>query len=406
MKILVVGSGGREHALAWALARTGGNTVLVSPGNPGTAAFAQNVSTPADPLQVAVEHCVDLVVVGPEAPLAAGLGDRLRAAGIPCFGPGARCAALESSKWFAKEIMVAAGVPTASGAMFDNTDDALAFMGGKPLDWVLKADGLAAGKGVVLPVTLREAREALDSLLSNPPGRVVVEERLSGPEVSVMAVCSGTGAVILPPSRDHKRIGEGDTGPNTGGMGAVCPPCGLPEDFSSLMKRTVFNPVLRELDRRGLDYRGVLYAGMILTSGGPRVLEFNVRFGDPETQAVLPLLGGDLAELFAAAALGRKLPEPIVLPGASAVVILASAGYPGEYQKGAVIKGLDDVGDAMVFHAGTVRSGRELVTSGGRVLGVAASGKDLGEALKKAYVAVDSIRFDGMTFRRDIGRVP
>jgi phosphoribosylamine--glycine ligase len=406
LKVLVVGSGGREHALAWALARTGGNSVLVSPGNPGTAAFAQNVSTPADPLQVAVEHCVDLVVVGPEAPLAAGLGDRLRAAGIPCFGPGARCAALESSKWFAKEIMVAAGVPTASGGIFDNTDDALAFMGGKPLDWVLKADGLAAGKGVVLPDTLREAREALDSLLSNPPGRVVVEERLSGPEVSVMAVCSGTGAVILPPSRDHKRIGEGDTGPNTGGMGAVCPPCRLPEDFSSLMKRTVFNPVLRELDRRGLDYRGVLYAGMMLTSGGPRVLEFNVRFGDPETQAVLPLLGGDLAELFTAAALGRKLPEPMVLPGASAVVILASAGYPGEYQKGAVIKGLDDVGDAMVFHAGTVRSGRELVTSGGRVLGVAASGKDLGEALKKAYGAVDSIRFDGMTFRRDIGRVP
>jgi phosphoribosylamine--glycine ligase len=406
LKVLVVGSGGREHALAWALARTGGNTVLVSPGNPGTAAFAQNVSTPADPLQVAVEHCVDLVVVGPEAPLAAGLGDRLRAAGIPCFGPGARCAALESSKWFAKEIMVAAGVPTASGEMFGNTEDALAFMGGKPLDWVIKADGLAAGKGVVLPDTLREAREALDSLLSNPPGRVVVEERLSGPEVSVMAVCSGTRAVILPPSRDHKRIGEGDTGPNTGGMGAVCPPCGLPEDFSSLMERTVFKPVLRELDRRGLDYRGVLYAGMILTSGGPRVLEFNVRFGDPETQAVLPLLGGDLAELFTAVALGRKLPEPIVLPGASAVVILASAGYPGEYQKGAVITGLDDVGDAMVFHAGTVRSGRELVTSGGRVLGVAASGKDLGEALKKAYVAVDSIRFDGMTFRRDIGRVP
>jgi phosphoribosylamine--glycine ligase len=406
LKILVVGSGGRDHALAWALDRAGGNDVLACPGNPGTAAFALNVSTPADPLHVAVDHGVELVVVGPEAPLAAGLGDRLRVAGIPCFGPDARCAALESSKWFAKEVMVAAGVPTALGEVFDNSGDALAYMGGKPRDWVLKADGLAAGKGVVLPDTVQEAREALDSLLSNPPGRVVVEERLSGPEVSVMAVCSGTETVILPPSRDHKRIGEGETGPNTGGMGAVCPPCGLPDGFSSLMERTVFKPVLRELESRGLDYRGVLYAGMILTPGGPRVLEFNVRFGDPETQAVLPLLGGDLAGLFMAAALGRKLPEPRVLPGASAVVILASAGYPGEYRKGAVIKGLDNMRDAMVFHAGTALSGSEIVASGGRVLGVAASGKDLAQALEKVYGAVDSIHFDGMTFRRDIGRVP
>lgn len=406
MKILVVGSGGREHALVWALNRSGGNTVLVSPGNPGTAAFALNVSTPSDPLQVAVDHGVELVVVGPEAPLAAGLGDRLRDAGVPCFGPDARCAALESSKWFAKEVMVAAGVPTASGDIFDNSGDALAFMNGKPRDWVLKADGLAAGKGVVLPDTLPEAREALEGLLSTPPGRVVVEERLSGPEVSVMAVCSGTEAVILPPSRDHKRIGEGDTGPNTGGMGAVCPPSGLPEGFSSMMERTVFKPVLRELENRGLDYRGVLYAGMMLTPGGPRVLEFNVRFGDPETQAVLPLLGGDLAGLFMAAALGRKLPEPRVLPGASAVVILASAGYPGEYRKGAVIRGLDNVGDAIVFHAGTAIAGGEVVTAGGRVLGVAASGEDLAHALEIVYGAADSIVFDGMTFRRDIGRVP
>jgi len=404
LKILVVGSGGREHALAWALDRSGGNTVLVSPGNPGTAAFARNVVTPADPLQAAVDHGVDLVVVGPEAPLAAGLGDRLRAAGIPCFGPGAGCAALESSKWFAKEIMVTAGVPTALGEIFDNSGDALDYMGGKPREWVIKADGLAAGKGVVLPDTLQEAREALEVLLSNPPGRVVVEERLSGPEVSVMAVCSGTEAVILPPSRDHKRIGEGDTGPNTGGMGAVCPPRGLPEGFSSLMERTVFKPVLRELDRRGLDYRGVLYAGMMLSPGGPRVLEFNVRFGDPETQAVLPLLGGDLAGLFTAAALGRKLPEPTVLSGASAVVIIASGGYPGGYRKGAVIEGLDAVIDAMVFHAGTAFSGRDIVTSGGRVLGVTALGEDLGKALEKAYRAVGSIRFDGMNFRRDIGR--
>lgn len=405
MKILVVGSGGREHALAWALDRSGGNTVLASPGNPGTASFARNVGEPSDPLRVAVENAVDLVVVGPEAPLAAGLGDRLRAAGIPCFGPDAGCARLESSKWFAKEVILAAGVPTSMGRVFENPGDALAFMGGEPHRWVIKADGLAAGKGVILPGTPDEAGVALEALLSNPPGRVLVEERLSGPEVSVMAVCSGTQAVILPPSRDHKRIGEGDTGPNTGGMGAVCPPGGLPDGFSSLMERTVFMPVLRELDRRGMDYRGVLYAGMMLTSSGPRVLEFNVRFGDPEAQAVLPLLGGDLAGLFMAAAVGGRLPQPEVLPGASAVVVLASAGYPGEYRKGAVIRGLDGVTDAIVFHAGTKLSDGGIIASGGRVLGVAASGSDLGRALEKAYMAVDSIHFDGMTYRRDIGRV-
>lgn len=404
MKILVVGSGGREHALAWALGRNGGNTVLASPGNPGTALCARNIGFPSDPLQAAVDNGVDLVVVGPEAPLAAGLADRLRAAGIPCFGPDSRCARLESSKWFAKEVMIAAGVPTAPGEVFKNSADALALIGEAPERWVIKADGLAAGKGVILPETVGEAGEALGVLLSNPPGRVVVEERLAGPEVSVMAVCSGTDAVILPPSRDHKRLGEGDTGPNTGGMGAVCPPGGLPDDFASLMERTVFKPVLFELERRGLDYRGVLYAGMILSPDGPRVLEFNVRFGDPETQAVLPLLGGDLSGLLMAAAQGRSLPEPEVLPGASAVVVLASEGYPGVYGKGAVVKGLDEVTDAIVFHAGTALSEGDIIVSGGRVLGVSASGTDLGRALEKAYHAVSSIRFDGMTFRRDIGR--
>ncbi len=402
MTILVVGSGGREHALAWALNRGGENSVLVCPGNPGTAEFALNL--PCDPLQAAMDHRVDLVVVGPEAPLAAGLGDRLRRAGIPCFGPGADCARLESSKWFAKEIMVAAGVPTAAGSMFQSPGEALALIDGKPLDWVIKADGLCAGKGVVLPSSVSEAEAALTGFLSAPPGRVVLEERLSGPEVSVMAVCSGNEAVMMPPSRDHKRIGEGDTGPNTGGMGAVCPPDGIGSGFSSEMKELVFLPVLRELNRRGMDFRGLLYAGMILTPRGPKVLEFNVRFGDPEAQAVLPLLGGDLAGLFMAAALGERLPEPVVLPGASAVVVVASGGYPGSFAKGLPVHGLEAVNGAIVFHSGTEMKDGRIVTAGGRVLGLAATGKDLGEALEKSYAAVRAVSFDGMVYRKDIGR--
>lgn len=404
MRILVVGGGGREHCIAGTLDRKGENRILACPGNPGTAGFAENL--PGDPLQIALDNRVDLVVVGPEAPLAQGLGDRLRAAGIPCFGPGSHCARLESSKWFAKEIMEAARVPTAPGRRFEEVEPALSYMDGRPEEWVIKADGLAAGKGVVLPGNEQEARNALSGLLALPPGRVVVEERLRGPEVSVMGVCSGTGAVLLPPSRDHKRIGEGDTGPNTGGMGAICPPPGVSAGFLDEVKRTVFLPVLGELDRRGLDYRGVLYAGMILTREGPRVLEFNVRFGDPETQAVLPLLTGDLSELCMASALGESLPGMTWSDQASAVVILASGGYPGPWERGAVITGLESVDDALVFHAGTSIEEGRLVTSGGRVLGLVGLGDDLDEALTKSYKAVSGISFSGMYYRRDIGRVP
>jgi phosphoribosylamine--glycine ligase len=402
MKILVVGDGGREHALAWALHRGGNHRLAVCPGNPGTAGFARNV--PGDPLQAALDTGSELVVVGPEAPLAAGLADRLRASGIPCFGPGADCARLESSKWFAKEIMTAAGVPAARGELFGDRESAMEFIADRPAEWVIKADGLAGGKGVVLPATEEEARLALDSLLAGPPGTVVVEERLTGPEVSVMAVCSGGRAVILPPSRDHKRIGEGDTGPNTGGMGAVCPPSGLEPDFARQTLDTVFLPVLRELQSLGMDYRGVLYAGMILAPEGPRVLEFNVRFGDPETQAVLPMLGGDLGELFMSAALGGELPEPVVEPGASAVVVLASGGYPGPCVTGMPITGLDMVRDVVVFHAGTAVNGGNVVTSGGRVMGIAALGRNLDRALERCYRAAETVHFDGMYYRRDIGR--
>ncbi|HQH79410.1 MAG TPA: phosphoribosylamine--glycine ligase [Synergistaceae bacterium] len=402
MRILVVGGGGREHALAWALHRDGPHSLAVCPGNPGTADIAVNV--PGDPFQAALDTGSDLVVVGPEAPLAAGLGDRLRAAGIPCFGPGADCARLESSKWFAKEIMTAAGVPTARGELFRDRESAMDFMAGAPAEWVVKADGLAGGKGVVLPASMEEARRAVDSLLAGASGAVVVEERLTGPEVSVMAVCSGDRAVILPPSRDHKRIGEGNTGPNTGGMGAVCPPPGTGRDFSREALDTVFLPVLRELKSRGMDYRGALYAGMMLTPDGPRVLEFNVRFGDPEAQAVLPVIRGGLADLFMSAALGGGLSEPEAEPGASAVVILASRGYPGPCGTGMPITGLDRVRDVLLFHAGTSIRDGVLVTSGGRVMGITALGENLDRALELCYRAAETVHFDGMTYRRDIGR--
>lgn len=401
MRILVVGSGGREHALAWALHRSGGNEIIAVPGNPGTADFAENIQ--GDPVQLAKEKKADLVVVGPEAPLVAGIASDLEKAGIPCFGPSADCAKLEGSKWFAKEIMEAAGVVTAGGGVFTSYQAAFDYLRGTPEKYVIKADGLAAGKGVFLPETIAEADEALNGLFENTGASVVIEERLSGPEVSVLAVCNGTDAVLLPPSRDHKRAYDGDQGPNTGGMGAVCPPPGLPEGFPDTVKETVILPVLKEMRRRGLSFKGVLYAGLMLTDSGPSVLEFNVRFGDPETQAVLPMVEGDLAGLFLAAARGEELPSVKVSSGASACVILSSGGYPGSYEKGFEIDGLDDV-DCMVFHAGTSVKGNSVVTSGGRVLGVTASGDSLEDALDKAYRNVKRISFSGKHSRTDIGR--
>ncbi len=401
MRILVAGSGGREHALAWALHRSGGNEIIVVPGNPGTAGFAENIQ--GDPLQVAMEKKVDLVVVGPEAPLVNGIATDLEKAGIPCFGPSAECARLEGSKWFAKEVMEAAGVKTASGGIFNSFQSAVDYMNDEPEKFVIKADGLAAGKGVFLPETVEEAEKALKGLFSQSGASVVLEERLSGPEISILAICNGTDAVLLPPSRDHKRVYNEDRGPNTGGMGAVCPPPGVPDGFLDLVKNTVILPVLGEMRNRGLSFRGVLYAGLMLTESGPSVLEFNVRFGDPETQAVLPMVEGDLAGLFLAAARGEELHSMEVTPGASACVILASGGYPGNYEKGFEITGLDTV-DCMVFHAGTAEKEGRIVTSGGRVLGVTGSGETLEDALSIVYSNVAKIRFSGKHSRTDIGR--
>ncbi len=406
MKILVIGGGGREHALAWALHRGGANRILVNPGNPGTAEFAENI--PGDPVEIAVAEAVDLVVVGPEAPLVDGIAGKLSNVNIPCFGPTSDCAALEGSKWFAKEIMSSAGVPTAEGQRFTNALAAIDYMGQYPDKFVIKEDGLAAGKGVYLPTTKKESDMIVDNLFKGSLGTagvsVVIEQRLQGREVSVLAVCNGNDAVVLLPSRDHKRAYDGDMGPNTGGMGAICPPSDIPFDFAEDVRERVVLPVLREMQKRGMEFRGVLYAGMMLTEFGSFVLEFNVRFGDPETQAVLPMVESDLAELFLRAAKGEELPPVVNREGASACVVLASGGYPGDYEKGYVITGAEQQ-DSLVFHAGTSLNGDgELVTAGGRVIGVTAIGSDIDEAIDKAYESANKIQFNAKHMRTDIGR--
>lgn len=413
MRILVLGSGGREHAITWGLDRSGDHLLWAAPGNPGIGGLAQlEEVVPTDPdtvVRLADEIDADLVVVGPEAPLVAGVSDSLRAAGIPCFGPGSDGAALEGSKWFAKKVMSEAGVPCAEGRLFESAGAAMAWMGDRASEYVIKADGLAAGKGVFLPDDASDAGDTLRSLFGGELGeagnRVVVERRLQGREASVLAVCSGTQAVVFPPSRDHKRAGEGDTGPNTGGMGAVSPPPELDDGFAEEVRQRIMLPVLDVLASRGIDFRGVLYAGLMVTDQGPFVLEFNVRFGDPETQVVLPRVDCDLGQLLLAAARGGSLPERLeVRPETAACVVMASGGYPGSYSKGYEIHGLDDTGDVMVFQAGTARRNGAVVTAGGRVLGVTALAPDYGEALNRAYRAVGRISFQNAYFRRDIGR--
>lgn len=413
MRILVVGSGGREHAIAWSLSRSGRHSLFCAPGNPGLAELGVLEPVKADDIEglvtLARDRNIDLVVVGPEIPLVAGLGDALRAEGISCFGPGEKAARLEGSKWFAKDVMNSAGVPTARSKIFTDTSSAMEYMGEDVKEFVLKADGLAAGKGVFLPDESDEACSILDSLFEGRFGesgqRVVIEERLKGREVSILAICSGTDCVILPPSRDHKRLGNGDSGPNTGGMGAICPPPEIKDGFCETARKEIILPVLRELASRGIDYRGVLYAGLMITDEGLKVLEFNVRFADPETQAVLPMVNDDLADLLDAAARGGSLPSEVsVKDGCCACVVMASGGYPSSYEKGFLISGLERVEGADVFHAGTKKTDDGIVTSGGRVLSVVAVGSSLSDALDKAYLELEKIDFKEKYFRRDIGR--
>ena len=411
MKVLVVGAGGREHALVRALARSPQRPeLLCAPGNAGIRAEARRLQ--ADPADVdgfaaaAAREGVDLVVVGPEAPLVAGLADALRAAGVRCFGPGRGAARLEGSKAFAKEIMQAAGVPTAAHRVVRTVEEGLQAIDSYPA--VVKSDGLAAGKGVVIAADEAEARGALEAMLEQRrfgDHPVVVEEFLEGDELSVLALCDGESALALAPARDFKRIGDGDTGPNTGGMGAYSP---VPEIGAELLREIVagvHEPVLRELRDRGSPFSGVLYAGIMLTPAGVRVLEFNVRFGDPETQVVLPRLRSDLLELL------LRATEPGGLAGAelewderaAVTVVLASGGYPESSSSGDVIRGLDRVpSEVEVTHAGTAEAGADVVTAGGRVLNVTALGADVGAARDAAYAAADMIEFDGRQLRRDI----
>ncbi|GAA0536411.1 phosphoribosylamine--glycine ligase [Paractinoplanes ferrugineus] len=404
MRVLLIGSGGREHALAVELAADPAVEFLAAaPGNPGIAQVAVlhdvTATDPAAVAALAVEVAADLVVVGPEAPLVAGVADAVRAKGIACFGPSAAAAQLEGSKAFAKDVMAAAGVPT--GRSYECTspaevDRALADLGAP---YVVKNDGLAAGKGVVVTDSLETAKQhAADC------GRVVIEEYLSGPEVSLFVITDGTAAVPLMPAQDFKRLGDGDAGPNTGGMGAYAPLDWAPDDLVPRVMREVVEPTLAEMRKRGTPFAGLLYVGLALTPDGPKVIEFNARFGDPETQVVLALLDTPLAGLLHAAATGTLADEPPLLwhDGAAITVVVASANYPGTPRTGDVIEGAEVAG---VIHAGTARrADGALISAGGRVLSVTATGTDLAAAREAAYALIDGVRLDGAQYRTDIAR--
>ncbi|WP_308616013.1 phosphoribosylamine--glycine ligase [uncultured Enorma sp.] len=414
--ILLLGSGGREHALAAKLAASPlCGTLYIAPGNGGTVQVGENVAlAEGDPEAVADfarETGVGLVVIGPEAPLVAGVADAVRAAGISCFGPGAEGAQMEGSKKFSKELMARAGIPTAAYGSFTDEASALAYVREQGAPIVVKADGLAAGKGVIVAATLEEAEDAVRECFQGAFGAagstVVVEECLTGPECSLLAFTDGKTVLPMATAQDHKRALEGDKGPNTGGMGVYSPVPIVTEDELSAMKKVMLNTVA-ELAAEGIDYRGCLYGGFMLTNDGPKVLEFNARFGDPETQVILPRLKNDLVEVMLACAERRLDEVELAWRDEWAVaVVLTSAGYPGSYEKGKVIRGIEDaeaMEDVTVYHAGTaVREDGELVTSGGRVLAVTALGDTFEAARDLAYEACEKIDFEGKTLRRDIG---
>jgi phosphoribosylamine--glycine ligase len=415
MRILVIGGGAREHALCWALARSPRcDRLWCAPGNWGIGQVAENLPVAANDiaglLAAARELRIDLTIVGPEEPLSLGVVDRFREAGLAIVGPTQAAAQIESSKWWAKEIMRETGVPTGRAARFLDADAAIEYLSRVSFPTVIKADSLAAGKGVVVAQTPDEAMATIEAFMEGdalgaPVKKLLVEEYLEGREVSLLALVDGETVLPLIPACDHKRVGEGDTGPNTGGMGAYAPTTLLsPADIRDLTKR-VFVPVVKRMARKDAAFSGVLYAGLILTAHGPKLLEFNARFGDPEVQVVLPLLRSDLLELFVALN-ERRLREKTLEwdPGTAVGVVLASGGYPGPYETGLPIAGLDAVGDdALVFHAGTRADadGRP-VTAGGRVLTVVGRGPTLAAARDRAYAAADHISFPGHQLRRDI----
>lgn len=419
MNILLLGSGGRENAIAWALAKSPKcEKLYVAPGNGGTASIAENVSglnaeDGQAVLAFAQEHAIDLVVIGPEAPLVAGVADVLREAGVAVFGPDAQGAQLEGSKTYSKEFMEANGIPTARYQSFTDEAAALAYVDELGAPIVVKADGLAAGKGVVVAEDIEDAKEAVHDCFAGTFGEagstVVIEECMTGPECSLLAFVTGGRAFCMATAQDHKRAFDGDCGPNTGGMGVYSPvPIVTDEELAAMMNVMETAAAATAREPFAHDYRGVLYGGFMLTEEGPKVLEFNARFGDPETQVVLPRLKSDLVDVMWAVANGRPEDVELEWSGQWAVcVVLASEGYPGSYEKGKVILGVDDAEEldgVIVFHAGTVHNAdEELITNGGRVLNVVALGDTFNEARELAYEACDRIEFEGKQYRSDIG---
>lgn len=416
MRVLLVGGGGREHALAAAIAASPRLTMLwCAPGNAGIAELCACVPIRADDVAALVAfaraHAVDLVVVGPEAPLVAGLADACAAAGIACFGPSAAAARLEGSKAFTKEICAEAGVPTAASATFDDADAALAHVRSVGAPIVVKADGLAAGKGVVVAMSVAEAEEAVLAMMrarahGEAGARVVIEECLVGREVSFFALCDGERAIPFGAAADHKRVGEGDTGPNTGGMGAYSPPAAFTPALEDEVMARIVRPTLAAMTRRGAPFRGVLFCGLMLTAAGPKLIEFNVRFGDPECQALMLRAEGDMLATLDACARGRLDEATIRLrDDTSVVVVMAAAGYPGAYAKGSAIGGLAEAAalpGVRVFHAGTREEGGRVLADGGRVLGIGGVGATVEEARARAYAGVDAVRWPEGFCRRDI----
>lgn len=415
MKVLVVGSGGREHAIAWKIAQSPKLTKLYClPGNPGTAEIAENIPGNVTEIPAVVMAAqlneIDLVVVGPEVPLSLGMADALQEKEIKVFGPIQAGAMLESSKAFSKDFMQKYEIPTAQYAVLESYEEAVAFIKQVEYPFVIKASGLAAGKGVFLPETLVEAESILKEVMlekrfGDAGDQVVIEERISGPEVSVLAFTDGESYKIMPPAQDHKRLLENDKGPNTGGMGVFAPSPKATQEVLHFAEELILGPTIDGLRSEEIHYVGIIYAGLMLTEDGPKVLEFNCRFGDPETQVILPLLDSDLLEIMLACVDG-SLDEVDIewKEGAAACVVLASGGYPNAYLKGNPIRGLGDLTDAIAFHAGTAFKNGEVITDGGRVLGITATAGNLAGAIEKVYPEVEKVHFKGMQYRRDIGK--
>lgn len=413
MRVLIVGSGGREHALAWKIAQSPRLTELfVAPGNAGTTNYNVDIATDetAQLVAFATERKIDLVVVGPEVPLAAGLADALSSAGIKTFGPFQAAAEIESSKAFSKAFMIRHHIPTARFVVFTDFEAARQHLTAIDYPVVIKASGLAAGKGVVIPNSTDEALSALQAVMldhefGDAGDEVIIEEQLTGEEVSLLCFSDGVTVAVMPPAQDHKRLLDGDRGPNTGGMGAYAPAPVCPPELAEEFAQSVLQRAIDGLRAEGRPFIGVLYAGLMLTPDGPRVLEFNCRFGDPETQVLLPLLDSDLLTITEACVDGRLADTEVKWnSGAATCVIVASAGYPGKYAGGRVISGLDgSFKHAVVFHAGTKVVAGDTVTAGGRVLAVTGWGATIEESLQRAYAPLEVIKFDGMQFRSDIG---